>query len=110
MNAAQTEYSIGQDRSWEYEINMDTPGNSEWVIIPEKIRLISVTISFQGGASGKMQTSTDKVDTIKTGSPVSIDWPFGEVNTNQTKVCKPCSGIRAVQINTGIVKITLRAQ
>lgn len=98
MNAAQTDYSIGQDRSWEAELNLDAPGNSEWVIIPEKISGISVTVSFTAGATGKMQTTTAKVDTILTGSPVAIDWPFGTVATNQSKVCRPCSGMRAVQI------------
>ena len=110
MNATQTDYSIGQDRSWESELNLSAPGNSEWVIIPEKIQKISVTVSFTGGATGKIQTTTAKVDTILNGSPVVIDWPFGTVSTNQSKVCMPVSGMRAVQIGSGTMKVTMRAQ
>ena len=31
MGATQTDYSIGQERSYEYEINLDAPGNSDWI-------------------------------------------------------------------------------
>lgn len=110
MQAAQTGYSLGQDRSWEFEINLSAAGFSEWVIIPEKIKGISVTASFTGGASGKVQTSTDPVAVVKTGSPIAIDWPFGEVDINMSKSCRPVSGMRAVQIGTGTMKLTLRAQ
>lgn len=110
MNASQTGYSIGQDRSFEIEINLTSAGNSEWIIIPEKIRFISVTVSFTGGATGKIQTTTDKVDTIRNGSPIAIDWRFGEVTNNRTEVCKPVSGLRAVQIESGTMKVTIRAQ
>jgi hypothetical protein len=109
MNTAQTFYSIGQDRSWEKEIILNTLGESKWIIIPEKIKVIDVTVSFSGGASGKMQTTTDLVDRIKNGSPVIIDWPFGIVNSNISKSCKPVSAMRAVQASAGIMKITMRA-
>ena len=110
MNTAQPDYSIGQDRSWEAEINLSAPGNSEWVIIPEKIQKISVTVSFTSGATGKIQTTTAKVNTILNGSPVVIDWPYGVVSTNQSRVCMPVSGMRAVQIGSGTMKMTMRAQ
>lgn len=109
MVATQTDYSIGQERSYEKEVNLNSAGNSDWIAIPERIRHISVTVSFVG-ATGKIQTTTDPVDTIRNGTPVAIDWPFGIVSTNQTNVCKPCSGIRAVQVGAGTMKITLRAQ
>ena len=109
MVATQTDYSIGQERSYEAEINLNAAGNSDWIIIPERIKFISVTVSFTG-ATGKIQTTTDKVNTIINGSPVAIDWPFGTISTNQTKVCRPCSGIRAVQVGAGTMKVTLRAQ
>lgn len=110
MNTSQTGYSIGQARSWEDEINLDSPGESEWIIIPEKINIITVTISFSAGASGKVQISTDKIDTIENGIPIAVDWPFGVVSTNQSKSCRPVAGMRAVQVGTGTMKMTLRAQ
>jgi len=110
MNATQTDYSLGQDRAWEKKIELSSPGESEWIIIPEKVKFIPVTVSFTGGATGKMQTSTDLVYDIKTGSPVPIDWPYGLVAINQTKVCLPVAGMRAVQVGTGTMKVTMRAQ
>lgn len=110
MNTSQTGYSIGQARSWEYEINLNSPGESEWIIIPEKINTIDVTISFTGGATGKMQTSTDKVDIIENGSPVPIDWDFGIISDNRSEGCDPVAGIRAVQIAAGTMRVSIRAQ
>lgn len=110
MDAAQTNYSIGQDRSWEKEVVLDSAGSSVWVIIPEKTRLISVTVSFAGGAEGKVQTSTDLVDVVKNGFPVAVDWPFGYVSGNRTEVTKVVSAIRAVQRLSGTMTMTLRAQ
>lgn len=110
MQAAQTGYSIGQDRSWEFEVNLEAAGESEWIIIPEKIKIISVTVSFTGGASGKVQTTTDRVDVVVNGSPVPIDWPFGVIDVNVSKSCRPVSGMRAVQVGTGTMKLTVRAQ
>lgn len=110
MVASQTDYSIGQERSYEKEIVLTAPGNSDWIIIPERIKFISVTVSFLSGASGKIQTTTDLIDTIKNDSPIAVDWPYGTVSTNQTRVSRPCSGIRFVQIGTGTMKVTMRAQ
>lgn len=110
MNVSQTGYSIGQDRSFEKEIELSAPGNSNWINIPEKIFGISVTISFTGGASGKIQTSTDLIYTIQTGTPVPVDWPFGVVSETISKRCRPVSGMRAVQVAAGTMKVTMRGQ
>lgn len=110
MNVTQTGYSSGQERSYEQEIILDTPGSSDWIIIPERVKGITVQLIFSGGASGKIQTTAELVNSIKTGSPEPDDWPFGEVNTNQTKRCEPVSGIRVVQINAGIMQVNIRAQ
>ena len=110
LQVAQTKYSRGEPRAWEVEINLDTSGNSDWVIIPEQISTISVTVSFEGGATGKIQTTTDLVYIIRTQIPTPIDWPFGEVNNNRIEVCDAISGLRAVQRKDGKMKITLRAQ
>jgi hypothetical protein len=108
MNAAQVDYSIGQDRSWEKQIILKAVSISDWIIIPEKIKIIDVTVSFTGGASGKIQTSTDLVDTVKNGSPVPIDWPFGTVSSDQSRSCKPVTAMRAVQEAAGEMKLTMR--
>jgi hypothetical protein len=110
MNTSQTGYSIGQARSWEDEVNLSAPGSSDWIIIPEKVRGVSVTVSFTGGATGKMQATTDRVNTIETGTPVAVDWPFGIVSVTTQRRVKACSGLRAVQVGTGTMKVTFRGQ
>ena len=57
------------------------PGKS--ILIPNDVKNVSVTISFSGGAQGKIQTSTDTISDIETGvSDVWIDAPFGIVTVN----------------------------
>ena len=96
--------------AWEHEISLIAPGNSAWVLIPDQINRIDVTLSFTGGSSGKMQTTTEKIDTIKNGLPIAIDWPFGSIDVSRSESCKPVSAIRAVQEAAGTMKVTIRAQ
>ena len=110
MVTAQADYSIGQDRSWEKTIRLFAPGTSSWLIIPEKIGGITVTISFTDGASGKVQTASDQNLTINAGEEIAVNWPFGVVNNLTAKRLNPVSAVRIVQINPGTMKMTLRAQ
>lgn len=110
LQVAKTEYSRGEPRKWEREIVLDTPGESEWIIIPEQVDIISITVSFTGGATGKIQTTTERVYIVKTGSPLAEDWSYGVVSVSFTKTCKPCSAIRAVMIHSGTMKITIISQ
>lgn len=110
MNVAQTGYSLGEQRGWEFELTLNSPGMSDWIIIPEKINNISVTLDFSGGSSGYVQTTTNRVDTVLNGSPVAIDWPFGIINVKQSEKCKPATAIRAVQVNSGQLSMSVRSQ
>jgi hypothetical protein len=96
--------------AWEKEIDLVAPGNSDWLLVPDEVQGLTVTLSFTGGGSGKVQSTTDKVDTVKTGSPVAVDWPLGEVSSSTQDFCLPVTAIRAVQINAGTLKMTARAQ
>ena len=107
----QAQILSGDERmpAWEIEVNLSAAGNSDWYLIPDKVDNISVTVSFTGGATGKVQTCTDKVDVIKNGTPVPVDWPFGLVAITTQKACWPPSGIRAVQVGAGTMKLSIRA-
>lgn len=94
--------------AWEGEIDLSAPGFSDWLLIPDKIQNVSVTITFTLGATGKVQTTTDIVSTIKTGTPLAIDWPFGVVGVDTQKACYPPSGIRIFQIAPGTMNFTIR--
>lgn len=110
MEVAQINTGYQRQVAFEKEINLTGVSVSNWIIIPDQIQKIDVTISFSGGATGKIQTSTDKVNVVKTGSPVLIDWPFGTVSENIARACKPVTAMRGVQETSGDMKLTMRTQ
>ena len=110
LQVAKTDYSRGEPRAFEINITFDSPGFSEWIIIPEQIATIAVTVSFQSGGTGRIQSTTDKVYDIKTGTPTEVDWPFGVVEDTFQAVCDPPSAIRAELVTPGIMTLTIRAQ
>ena len=109
MQQAQILHGDERWPAFESSIEKDTFGVSEWVLIPDKVQNVSITITFTGGATGTVQTSTDKVDTIKTGVPLAISWPFGVVGVDTQKACYPPSAIRIFQIAAGTMAMTIRA-
>jgi hypothetical protein len=104
--------NLGDEKkfAWEKQIDLIAPGNSDWLLVPDEVAGLTATLSFTAGGSGKIQTTTDKVDTVKTGSPVAVDWPLGEVSSSTQDFCVPVTAIRAVQINAGTLKMTVRTQ
>jgi hypothetical protein len=110
MLTAQSDYSIGQERAYGFTLDLEAVGFSKWVILPELSKTISVTISFSGGASGKVQHSTDQIKDIKNGNAIPIDWPWGEGSTNQSHSVRPVTALRLVQTSAGTCKLTLRSQ
>jgi hypothetical protein len=96
--------------AWESEINLAAPGNSDWILIPDEVQGLSVTLSFAGGGTGKVQTTTDILNTVKSGSPIVVDWPAGEVGVTTQDFCVPVTAIRLVQVNAGTAKMTARCQ
>ena len=99
-----------RDVCFQKEITLMEDGTSDWIVIPDQINDISVTISFTGGAAGKVQTTTDSLFVIKNGSPYPVDWPYGVVNYLFKDSCYPVSGMRIIQIGSGTMRMTMRAQ
>jgi len=70
-----------------------------------------VTVSFTGGATGKVQTTTDPLGTVKNGTPDPVDWSIGTVaSTTQDSLNGAVTAFRAVQESAGTMKMTARAQ
>jgi len=99
-----------QEFAWEIEVSLSSVANSDAILIPDGVGNISCTVSVAGGASAKVQTSTDALDTIINGSPVWIDWDAGAVDVNTQGACEPVTAIRLAQTVAGTSKLTLRAQ
>lgn len=96
--------------SYEMELSLSSPGNSQWIIIPVRTPLIACTIELSDGAEGKIQATTDIISKIKDNTAIGIDWDLGEVSENSQDLCEGASAVRLVQTESGISKITVRAQ
>lgn len=95
---------------YEYEVSLAAVANSDWILIPKDIKNIAYVLSVSGGGKGKVQITTDSVYTVKTGSPVAIDWPAGEVSANTSDSSVPVTAVRLAQTFAGTTKLTIRAQ
>lgn len=104
----------GRDRKFAYEIQVDTTGidTSKWILIPEDISSIAVTISFSSGGRGKVQATTDILSVVKANTNVvTKDWALGVVSRTTQDSVVPVTAIRLKQTSeTGSSKLTVRAQ
>lgn len=100
----------GNGVSFETSISLAAAGNSAAVLIPNGVKDIMVTVVPGGGATGKVQTSTDLVYTVKEGSVTWVDWSAGAVAATTTGVCYPVTAIRLVQAGAGTAKLLVKAQ
>jgi hypothetical protein len=111
MNVCSENTGDARKVAWEYEVNLVAPGNGDAIIIPDEIIFISTTMSFTAGGSGKVQVTTDPVAVVKSGSGITwVDSWWGEASDTYCDVYFPVTAIRAVQIDAGTMKMTVRAQ
>jgi len=102
INAEKDEYSF------EYSGALGSAGPGPWVLIPNGVDNISVTLSISTGA-GKVQISNDLDDIIRNNTPVAVDWPLGVVTETVEDACNPPSAIRQVNVS-GTTVLQMRAQ
>lgn len=96
--------------AWDYEEVLTAEGDGDWILIPDMVSIIVVTVSFQNGASGKVQDTSERTATIKNGDPVTNDWDAGIVSITTRDSADPPAAIRAVQTSSGIMKMTVTAR
>ena len=78
--------------------------------MPLSIVGVTVTVSVSGGATAKVQATTNSIPKILKGEETAIDWDLGVVDGDSQDACVPPSAIRLVQVSNGSCKITVRAQ
>ena len=99
-------YDIGEIKS----IFEPETGNGDSIIIPDNIKNISVTLEVGGSSSGKIQTTTNKVDdVINDNDVVWVDWDSGIVTVTTQDSSLPVTALRLVR-STGTVRMLIRAQ
>ena len=96
--------------AFEAEAVLASAGASDFVLIPSDVQSVSATLSFTGGASGFVEATTDKIETIRNGSPVWLMWSKGQVSSTTQDSAYPPSAIRAVQVGSGTTLLSVRAQ
>ena len=110
FNVAPVNEGIHDKFAFEVSETLSAAGNGTTFIVPDEIATIAVTVSFTGSAKGKMQHTTDSVAEAKAGTCTWIDWDIGEIGANRTNMCDPVTALRAVQTDTGTMKVSMRAQ
>ena len=110
MDAAPINEGSQSHFAYEKEINLAAGGASANIIVPDEILGIAVTVSFSGGGTGYIETTTDLISKIKAGTAVWVAWDLGTVGVTKQDTCVPVSGIRATQVHAGTMKATFRAQ
>ena len=106
--------NIGDQKSvaFEYQEILTAPGDGVSVLLPDEIRWFSTTMSFTGGATGKIQWTTDLVSVVKSGAGITWEdsW-WGEADETYTDLYPGVlTAIRIVQTGAGTMKVTMRAQ
>ena len=100
----------GRDKKFAYEFvsELDAIGNGDWVLIPEDVNLIAVTLEITDGSRAKTEATTDSIENIKADVAVGLDWDIGSTYVSQQDICRGASAIRLVQISTGSSKMSVR--
>jgi len=97
--------------AFEYEESLSSSGNGDWLLIPDDMSGISVTVQASGGATAKVQTTIDPLSVVKSGTGITaVDWDYGEVTTPTQDYAMPVTAIRLVQSGSGTTKMTVRCQ
>ena len=104
--------AVGRDRQFAYEqeVSLSAISNSDWIVIPEDVNSVAVTLIVAGGGKGKVQATTDSIADVVADNATGIDWDFGEVDANTQDVAMPPTAIRLVQTFAGSVSLKVRAQ
>ena len=100
----------GRDKKFAYEFvsELDAIGNGDWVLIPEDVNLIAVTLEVFDNVRAKIQATTDTIANIQTDVAIGIDWDIGETFVDQQDLCEGASAVRLIQNTTGNCKMSVR--
>lgn len=111
MSVAPAKVGFDKEFAFEAEDSLAAASNGEWILIPKGVRRITVTVVPGGGATAKIQTSTDSIEIIKSGTGITaVDWDAGAVSSTTQDVAYPVTAMRLVQIGAGFAKLSMRAQ
>lgn len=110
MEVAPVGYGAGGRFAYEVSVALAAAGDSDDFLVPPDVNQVAFTVKPAGGATGKVQVTTDKVSIVKAGTADWTDWDLGAVSSIKSDASVPVTAFRFVQANTGTLKGTARAQ
>lgn len=96
--------------AFEADIDLTEAGTSDFILIPSDVTNVTVTVSFTGEAKGYIEATTDTVAKVIADNAEWVIWAKGLVASSTQDSCYPPTALRAVQIGTGIMHVSVRAQ
>ena len=97
-------------RAYEKAYTLSGVGAGDWILVPVNVASLQVTVSFTAGAEGNVSVTNSIRSVIKTGTPVAVAWPYGDVAISTAKSLSPVAALRANQTVAGTMTISVRAQ
>jgi hypothetical protein len=95
-------------KAFEYEETISSPGNGEWVEFPNGVNGAAVELEIATG-EGRVEATLDSLSEVQAGTANGIAWDFGNVTGTTQDWVVPVTALRGVNIS-GIVKIKVRMQ
>ena len=92
-----TEPTVGRDRKFAYEqeVSLIAPGNSDWILIPEDITSVAVTL-FVTDCEATVEATTDSIRAVIADTAEGLEWDLGRVRGSvQNRAC-PVTAVRMV--------------
>ena len=111
MDVAPAQRVFPNAQSYEKSVSVSSVTTSDWVLIPADVASVAVTLVIGSCCTAKVETCTDMVYIVKTGSPTAIAWDAGLVTATTQDMCIPCTAVRINQtIGTNATTLKIRAQ
>jgi hypothetical protein len=96
--------------AYEKAYTLSSVTSGDWILIPVNIVSVQFSVSFTGGAEGNVSVTNSIRSLVKSGSPVAVAWPYGDIAISKAVSMQPVTAIRANQTVAGTMTISVRAQ
>ncbi len=92
-----TEPSVGRDRKFAYEqeVSLASVGNSDWILMPEDVSSVAVTL-FVSDCEATVEATTDAIADVLDDTAEGLEWDLGRVRGSvQNRAC-PVTAVRMI--------------
>lgn len=97
--------TYGYEQIYETEIEQDSPGTSDFAMLPAFLKPVLVAV-FPSGGSCSVQTSSDAIDRIIDGTAVWETWAAGTVNSAKSDIAVGAKAVRLV-VSSGSARMVV---